>query len=284
MTLLVIVGALTVGAGADLAAGPVETVAEGFQFTEGPVWLPGEGLIFSDIPADTIYRADKSVFRKPSGKSNGLTLDMEGRLIACEHWNRRVTRTEKDGTITVLADRYMGHKFNSPNDATVRSDGTIYFTDPGYGLEKRERELDFSGVYAISPEGGVTLLSVYFKWPNGLAFSPDEQTLYVGDSGTRFIQAFDVAEDGTLSNSRLFCRAACDGMEMDVEGRLWTSDGRHVSVFAPDGAKVGAIEFPQAPANCAFGGKHHKTLFVTARTAVYKVRVNTAGLRPGGGR
>ncbi len=282
MATLLIASMLVLGAEEGLASGPVETVAEGFEFTEGPVWLPGEGLIFSDIPADTVYRADKSVFRKPSGQSNGLTVDTEGRLIACEHWNRRVTRTDRDGSVTVLADQYMGRKLNSPNDVVVRSDGLVFFTDPPYGLKGREAELEFCGVYAITPEGEVKLLSVYFKWPNGLAFSPDEKTLYIGDSGARFIQAFDVAKDGTLRNSRLFCRAAPDGMKVDVEGRLWTTDGKGVSVFTPDGERVGAIEFPQAPANCAFGDEDYKTLFVTARTGLYKVRVKTAGIPPGG--
>ena len=282
MSALLVVRMLTLAAEADLTQGPVETVAEGFEFTEGPVWMPGEGWIFSDIPADTIYRADKSVFRSPSGKSNGLAIDNEGRLIACEHWNRRVTRTEKDGSITVLADNYLGRKFNSPNDLTIRSDGMIFFTDPPYGLEERAAELEFSGVYAIMPEGKVRLLSVYFKRPNGLALSPNEKTLYVGDSGAHFIQAFDVAQDGTLTHSRLFCRAAPDGMKVDEAGRLWTTNGQGVSVFTPDGEPVGTIRFPQPPANCAFGEEDRKTLFVTARTGVYKVRVTTPGLRPRG--
>jgi gluconolactonase len=281
MGLLVFCCVVAFGADEPVALGPIEVVAEGFEFTEGPLWLPGEGLVFSDIPADTIYKADKTVFRKPSGRSNGLALDSKERLIACEHWNRRVTRTEKDGTLTVLADQYLGRKFNSPNDVAVRSDGMVFFTDPPYGLEDRERELDFSGVYAIAPEGKVTLLSVYFKYPNGLAFSPDEETLYVGDSGAGFIEAFDVGEDGTLSNGRLFCRANPDGMKVDAEGRLWTTDGKGVTVLSPDGRRVGAIAFPRVASNCAFGDEDFKTLFVTARSCVYRVRVSTAGLRPG---
>ena len=264
-----------------LEVGPVETVAEGFKFTEGPVWLPGEGLIFSDIPADTIYRADKTVFRKPSGKSNGLAVDFEGRLIACEHWNRRVTRTEKDGSITVLADQFLGRKFNSPNDLVVRSDGTVFFTDPPYGLEKREAELPFNGVYAVSPAGNVKLLSVYFKRPNGIALSPDEKTLYVADTEQRLVQAFDLAEDGTLSNSRLLCEVpGPDGMKVDERGRLWvTADG--VRVYEPDGKHAGTIEFPLRPANCAFGDEDGMTLYVTARTGVYKVRCGVKGLGAG---
>ena len=264
-----------------LVDGPVETVAEGFQFTEGPVWTPAEGLLFSDIPADTIYRADESVFRRPSDKSNGLTLDREGRLIACEHWNRRVTRTEPDGSITVLADAYEGKKFNSPNDVVVRSDGSIFFTDPPYGLEGREAELDFSGVYIIRSEGEVELLTDAYSHPNGLAFSPDERMLYIGDSHHGFIDVYDVAEDGTLSNQRRFCDVPVpDGMKVDEDGRLWTTSSDGIQVFDPDGERVELIEFPHPPANCAFGDEDSKTLYVTARSGVYKVRTTVVGIRP----
>ncbi len=282
MASILLVGVvLSLGAADRLVAGPVEEVGGDYMFTEGPLWIPGEGLVFSDIPADTIYRGDGSVFRKPSGNSNGLALDCEGRLIACEHGNRRVTRTEKDGSINVLADEYMGRRLNSPNDLVVRSDGMIFFTDPPYGIKAREAELPFCGVYAIvPPDNELKLLSVYFRRPNGVALSPDEKTLYVADSGDGFIQAFDVAEDGMLSNSRLFARARPDGMKVDVKGRLWTSDGKGVSVFSPEGEKLEFIEFSHAPSNCAFGGDDNKTLFVTARPSVFKVRVETAGLRP----
>lgn len=265
-------------AGDPLMVGPVETVADGFQFTEGPVWVPGTGLLFSDIPADTIYKADKSVFRNPSGKSNGLALDKEGRLLACEHWNRRVTRTEKDGTITVLADSFLGKKFNSPNDLTVRSDGTIFFSDPPYGLEERERELPFSGVYAISPKGEVSLLCVQFKYPNGLAFSPDEKTLYIGDSKAGYIHAFDVADDGSLDRCRLFAEnVGPDGMKMDAQGNLWTSANDGIRVYAPDGTLLQTMPFPEKPANCAFGDDDGKTLYVTARKGLYRVRCAVSG-------
>lgn len=278
---LVLATVLVLGVGESLTARPVEMVADGLKFTEGPVWLPGEGLIFSDIPADTIYRADKTVFRQPSGKSNGLALDTQGRLIACEHGNRRVTRTETDGTITVLADRYLGRKLNSPNDLVVRSDGTIFFSDPPYGLEKRERELPFNGVYAILPDGQIKLLSVYFKRPNGLALSPDEKTLYIGDSGGGFIQVFDVARDATLSNSRLLDEGVGpDGMKMDERGRLWTSAHDGIRVYTPDGTLLQTIAFPEQPANCGFGDEDGKTLYVTARHGLYKVRCTVAGLRP----
>lgn len=262
--------------------GPVETVAEGFEFTEGPVWLPGEGLIFSDIPADTIYRADKSVFRKPSGKSNGLTLDPQGQLIACEHWNRRVTRTRADGQIEVVADAFEGKALNSPNDVVVRSDGTIFFTDPPYGLEGREPALDFSGVYAVRPTGEIAALVRDFVKPNGLAFSPDEQTLYIADTELGHLRAFDVAADGTLSNDRVFCTVERpDGLKVDTEGRIWCTSQTGIEVFSPAGQPVAHIEFPQRPANCAFGGDDSQTLYVTARTGVYRIRVAAPGIRPG---
>lgn len=281
MISLLALSAFVAGASEELVTGPVETVADGFQFTEGPVWLPSGVLIFSDIPADTIYRGDKTVFRKPSGKSNGLTLDRQGRLIACEHWNRRVTRTEKDGRVTVVADTYDGKKLNSPNDAVVRSDGTIFFTDPPYGLEGREAELPFRGVYAISPAGELRLLTDEFKTPNGLAFSPDEKTLYIGDSGEGLVRAYDVAKDGALANGRLLCKLPVpDGMKVDEHGRLWCTADDGVRVFAPTGEHVGTVAFPQPPANCAFGDEDGKTLYVTARSGVYKVRCAVPGLRP----
>lgn len=268
-------------AGSDLVTGRVETVREGFEFTEGPLWLPEGRLIFSDIPADTIYAADGSVVRSPSGKSNGLTLDPQGRLVACEHGNRRVSRTERDGTVTTVADAYEGKRLNSPNDVVVRSDGTIFFTDPPYGLDGRPAELDVQGVYAISPAGAIRLIADDFTKPNGLTFSPDESILYIADTEHSHIRAFDVASDGTLSNGRLFCEVQRpDGMKTDRDGRIWTTAADGMEVFAPDGARLAALPFPQRPANCAFGDEDGKTLYVTARTGVYRVRCATEGIRP----
>ncbi|MCP4638899.1 MAG: SMP-30/gluconolactonase/LRE family protein [bacterium] len=281
MIWIVLLAAANVG-GAGLTEGSVEMVAEGFRFTEGPVWLAKEGLLFTDIPADTIYRKDKSVYRSPSGKANGLTLDTKGCLIACEHWNRRVTRTDGKGTITVVAERFQGKRFNSPNDVVVRSDGYIYFTDPPYGLEGREAELDFSGVYLVTPDGTVRLQFSMHKRPNGLALSPDEKVLYLGDSASGFIDTFDVKKDGTLANPRLF--AECpgpDGMKVDANGNLWTTAGDGVRVYSPDGVLLETIAFPRKPANCAFGDEDFKTLYVTARQGLYKVRCTVAGIRPG---
>jgi gluconolactonase len=278
--LLLVSGAFE-ASGSDLVTGPIETVAEGFQFTEGPVWLPEGRLVFSDIPADTIYAADGSAYRSPSGKSNGLTLDPDGRLVACEHGNRRVSRTERDGTVTTLADSFEGKRLNSPNDVVVRSDGTVFFTDPPYGLEGRPAELDVQGVYAISPAGEIRLIADDFTKPNGLTFSPDESVVYIADTEHSHIRAFDAADDGTLSNGRVFCEVERpDGMKTDREGRIWTTAAEGMEVFAPDGARLTALPFPQRPANCAFGDDDGKTLYVTARTALYRVRCASEGIRP----
>ena len=266
---------------ADFVAGPVELVTEGYQFTEGPVWIPDEQrLLFSDIPADTIFDHTGEVFREPSNNANGLILDTEGRLIACEHGARRVTRTEPDGSITVLADNFEGRRLNSPNDAIVRSDGAIFFTDPPYGVSEADRELDFSGVYVIRPDGELVLLADDFDRPNGLALSRDERTLYVADTREHLIRAYDVAEDGSLSNARLFTEIPNpDGMDVDAAGRVWTAGSDGIQVNDPDGTVLFVLEVPQHPANCAFGGEDGKTLYITARSALYSVPVHIRGVR-----
>ena len=268
----------------------VEKVASGFQFTEGPVWDPRGFLLFSDIPANTIYKwtpgaSEAEVYRTPSGHSNGLTLDRAGRLLACEH-DRRVSRTERDGTIGTLADRYRGKRLNSPNDIVVRSDGSIYFTDPPYGLPRQEegKELDFNGVYRLVPDGTLTLLDDSFVRPNGLAFSPDERTLYVDDSAGMHIRAFDVRPDGTLTNGRLFAElkeagkeGVPDGMKVDVRGNVFCAGPGGIWVFGSGGELLGKIETPEVPANLAWGDVDLKTLYITARTGLYWVRVQIGG-------
>jgi gluconolactonase len=270
-----------------LIEGQIEEVVNDYGFTEGPLWLPDQGcFVFSDIPNDTIYREDGSIFRKPSGKSNGLTLDRQGRLVVCEHWNRRVLRVEPDGQETVLAQRYQGKLLNSPNDLIVRSDGTIFFSDPPFGLmyfgPKRDAELDVNGVYRIALDGSLTRVIDDMKMPNGLAFSPDEKTLYVSDDiDEGYVRTYDIAPDGSLSNPRLFADGLePDGIKVDVEGNLWCTSRYEVVVFRPDGSQLGSITFPQKTANLAFGGPDSRTLMVTARKGVYRVRTTIPGIHP----
>lgn len=265
-----------------------ESIATGFQFTEGPVWHKDGYLLFSDIPANKIFKwtpeKEIEIFRAPSGNSNGLTFDKQWRLIACEHGNRRVSRTGEDGKIMTLADSYQDKRLNSPNDVVVKSDGAIYFTDPPYGVQPHERELDFSGVYRIDPEGKISLLVDDFDRPNGLAFSPDETILYIDDTTRRHVRAFDVKSDGTLGNDRVFAELRSDkpggpdGMKVNVEGNLYVTGPGGTWAFNPSGKHVDIIVTPESPANCAFGGEDKKTLFITARSSVYRVQVANPGL------
>jgi len=267
----------------------VVTVADGFMFTEGPVWHPGDCcLLFSDIPADTIYRhaagAQATPYRKPSHNSNGLTFDRQGRLIACEHGARRVSRGEADGSVTALATHYQGKRLNSPNDVVVRSDGVIFFTDPPYGIKPGDQEQPCNGVYRLAPDGELTLLVDDFDRPNGLAFSPDEKTLYIADTTRRQVRAFNVAPDGILTNGRLFAvmesdlPGGPDGMKVDVEGNLYSTGPGGVWIYRPDGELLGIAATPQLPANLAFGGTDWRTLFITARTTVYALNTRIEGI------
>jgi gluconolactonase len=260
-----------------------EEIASGLGFTEGPVWHPDGYLLFSDIPNSRIHRwRDNAldVFREPSGESNGLTLDPEMRLVACEHGGRRVSRGLGNGA-EPLATHYEGKRLSSPNDVVVRSDGRIFFTDPPYGITEEQRELPFNGVFTISPGGDLTLLETDFDRPNGLAFSPDERTLYIADTARHHVRAFDVAQDGALSAGRMFAetreQGRPDGMKVDVEGRLYVC-ATTLQVFAPDGRPLGVIDCPQMPANCAWGPDG--TLLITARTSVYRTTLATTGIAP----
>jgi gluconolactonase len=266
----------------------VERLATDMRFTEGPVWIGGRDgfLVFSDIPANELKRWDPrgglQTFRSPSNNANGNTVDREGRLVTAEHGARRVSRTEKDGTVVTLVDSYQGRKLNSPNDVVVKSDGTIWFTDPDYGLAGRPKEQDGNFVFRYD-ERSKTLTAVIkdFDKPNGLCFSPDESQLYVADSGTpRHIRVFPVNRDGTLGEGTLFCtidKGGPDGIRADEAGRIWSSSGDGVQIFSPDGRLVARILLPQAAANLAFGGPQGRTLYMTARTSLYAVETLVRG-------
>ncbi len=271
--------------------GVPERIATGFRFSEGPVWHPDGYLLFSDIAGNTIHKwtpdGAGEIFRSPSGHSNGLTFDKQGRLITCEHSNRRITRTELDGTIVTLADTYDGKRLNSPNDAVVKSDGSIYFTDPPYGLTAQygvpgTQELAFQGVYRILPDGKtLELLVDDIHRPNGLAFSTDEKVLYVADTTSGNIYAFDVQPGGGLANRRVFTSLSGwpDGIKVDVNGNLYVTNNMSVvKIYDSNGKHLGDIVTPEATKNCAFGGTDSKTLFITTVTSVYRVRLKVQGI------
>ena len=272
----------------------VEQIGTGCLFTEGPIWnAEGNFLLFSDIPADQIkmWTPDSGIttFRQPSGQSNGLTYDKQKRLLACEHANRRVSRTELDGTVTTLVSHYEGKKLNSPNDIAVKSDGSIYFTDPPYGLtaaygKEGEQELDFQGVYRLSEDGQeLTLLVDDFDRPNGLCFSPDELILYIDDTARMHVRAFDVQSDGTLANGRIFAEeegenGVPDGMKVDQQGNVYLTGPGGIWVFDPIGTHLGVIQVPEVTANLGWGGDGWKTLFITATTSIYRIQLKVSGI------
>lgn len=266
--------------------GDVELVQEGFQFTEGPRWYPDENVLrFTDIPANTIYELvepDTIIeFTTNSGGANGLAFDANGNVLAAEHGGRRVSMYVGGNAMDLVPD-YNGDAFNSPNDLIVRSDGTIYFTDPPYGLGNRQREINFNGLFRYDPADQ----SVTAEWeggmntrPNGVVLSPDESVLYLADTQGSSVTAFDVAADGSLSGERDFADAQNpDGMAVDVWGNLYVTAGDGVNVFAPDGTQWGNIDVPRQPANCAFGGADGKTLYITARSALYRVTLQVEGI------
>lgn len=292
-----------------------EKLASGFGFGEGPVWIPAGAespagaLLFSDPNQNVIHRWDAAtdavtIFRTKSGYSgvggpnigayrqpgsNGLALDSQGRLTICEHGNRRVTRLEANGDITVLADRFEGRRLNSPNDLVYRSDGALYFTDPPFGLPRTfddpAKELPHSGVYCLR-DGRLRLVSAELTGPNGLAFSPDESVLYVGnwDERRKVIMRYEVAPDGSLLNGSVFVdltgepgEICFDGLKVDARGHVYASAPEGVRVFAPDGRALGIISLPELPANFAFGDADRRTLYMTARTGLYRIRLQIPG-------
>jgi gluconolactonase len=271
----------------------LEKLHTGTRWAEGPCYFADSGvLIWSDIPNDRMLRWTEGlgvdVFRQPSHCSNGNTRDLQGRLVTCEHETRRVTRTEWDGSITVLAERYQGRRLNSPNDVVVKSDGSIWFTDPPYGImsdyegNKSASELTGNYVFRLdAASGALSIVASDFDKPNGIAFSPDESRLFVADSGgPRHMRVFDVKDGRTLSGSRVFaeCDAGCyDGFRFDTEGNLWTSTKAGVSCYSSQGELLGKIRVPEAVANLTFGGPKRNRLFITATTSLYSVFVNAKG-------
>lgn len=263
---------------------PVELVDGGYQFLEGPAWFGASGVLrFSDIPQNRIHElappSTITVFREPSGNSNGLGVDEAGRLVACEHGNRRVSRTLADQSIVSIADHWEGKKLNSPNDVIIRSDGTVYFTDPPYGVSPADRELSFQGVFRIAPGGALDLVADDMTAPNGIALSPDEATLYVTDSEEHELHRFSVAADGTTGPREKLADTAPvpDGMAVDDAGNLYLSTSAGIEVRRPDGSLRGTIPVPEQPANCAFGGSDRRTLFITAQTSLYRLAAKIPG-------
>jgi gluconolactonase len=272
----------------------IDQVATGFIFTEGPLWHPNERyLLFSDMPGDHLRKWTPSggvtTFRKPCNKSNGLTWDNDGRLLVCEHASSTVTRTERDGSSTVLASHWQGKELNSPNDIVCGSDAAIWFSDPTYGrLEHygvpREPQLGFRGVYRIAPEGGLTLLADDFGQPNGLCLSLDERRLFVNDTDRQHIRVFDVRPDGSASGGRVWAETkgtgpgAPDGMKIDSAGNVYCCGRGGIHVFAPDATSLGVVGMPEYIANFAWGDDDLRSLYVTASTSVYRLRVRTPGV------
>jgi gluconolactonase len=270
-----------------------ERLGTGFQFTEGPVWHhAGEFLLFSDMPGDHMRRwsaADGiTTFRQPCNKSNGLAYDREGRLLVCEHATSRVTRIERSGGVTALASHFQDKELNSPNDIVCKSDGAIYFTDPTYGrMEgfgvKRDAVLGFQAVYRIGPDGSLMMLADDFGQPNGLCFSLDEKNLFINDTDRMHIREFHVAPDGTLRGGGVWAEirgaepGAPDGMKLDAAGNLYCTGPGGIHVFAPDATMLGRIRTPERAANFCFGDEDGQSLFVTASTSLYRIRLKMAG-------
>ena len=272
----------------------VEQLGTGFDFTEGPMWNHVEKhLIFSDMPGNIMrkWTLDDGfqTFRQPSNMANGNFYDREGRLVTCEHATSRVTRTELDGSITVLATHFDGKELNSPNDIIVKSDGSIFFTDPSFGRMEyygipRDPELDFRGVYRLDPESGdLTLLASDFDQPNGLCFSADESQLFVNDTMKNHIRVFDMNADGSVSNSRVWAEltgdrdGVADGMKIDSKGNLCTTGPGGIHYFAPDATSLGVIYVPEGVTNFTWGEDDLCSIFITAATSLYRVRVLVPG-------
>jgi len=280
----------------------VKKLAGDMKFTEGPIWLPVEKkLVFSDIPNSQLMQWREtdglSVFRS-SDQANGNILDLQGRIISCQHGGRNVIRIENNGRATVLAERFEDKRFNSPNDVAVRSDGTLWFTDPPWGLWGTDKTAELPGhwVFKLHPDTGqVEAIVKDLSMPNGIVFSPDESRLYIADTGGNqrhpdvnfrelpaSIQCYEVSEDGTLGSKRFHIEQGSDGMAVDVEGNIYTTHDSAVYIFSADGQTLEQIDVPEGPANVCFGDDDLRTLFITARTSLYSVRMRQPGAKPKG--
>ncbi|HVX65616.1 MAG TPA: SMP-30/gluconolactonase/LRE family protein [Bryobacteraceae bacterium] len=270
----------------DFANIEIGKVAVGYQFTEGPVWSRDGYLLFSDIPASRILKLTPGgqpvVFREKSNGTNGNTFDARGRLYSCEGDARRVVRTGSNGKIEVLAERFEGRRLNAPNDIVVRKDGHVWFTDPAFGSSEKTRELDFYGVYHLSPKGALEAIARPKGRPNGIALSPDGRILYVDNSDEKNVRAYDLDKNGQASNERVVVsgiEGVPDGMKVDEKGNLYVT-AKGVVVYSPEGKLLGTIPVPETPANCAFGDPDFSTLYITAQTSLYRARLNVKGAVP----
>jgi gluconolactonase len=261
----------------------VERVATGYAFTEGPVWSRDGYLLFSDVPNQKIWRlapgARPEVFRDNTNRTNGNTYDSKGNLYSCEGGAWRVTRTDRKGAVEVIAEGFQGKRLNAPNDIVVSRNGHVYFTDPAFGNQEQGRELDFFGVYHVPPKGPMELIAKPKGRPNGIAFSPNGKILYVANSDERAVYAYDIDGKGQASNERVVIKGVDgvpDGIRTDEKGNIYVT-AKGVAIYAPDGKLLHTIELAETPANCTFGDPDFQTLYITARTSVYRVRLNVKG-------
>ena len=280
--LAILLFALAAGA-QDFTEVRVDRVAAGNIFTEGPVWSRDGYLVFSDIPSNKIFQLEPGmpvgIFRSNSNGASGNTFDAQGRLYTCESHLRRITRTDKKGKVEVLAEKWQGKRFNAPNDIVVRKDGQIYFTDPAFGNQEDSRELDFFGVYHISRRGEMELVAKPKGRPNGIAISPNGNILYVTNSDERNVRAYDLDKNGAASNERILVshiEGVPDGMRVDEKGNLYVAAAK-LEAYTPEGKQLGSVPLAETPSNCAFGDADFESLYITARTSVYRLRLNVKG-------
>ena len=265
-----------------------QKVTDGYEFTEGPVWHESGYLLFSDIPANIVYKwmpgGEAEEFLTPSGHSNGLAFDTDGTLLLAQH-DGAIAQLSENMKLAPVVDSFEGKRLNSPNDLAVKSDGAIYFTDPDFGVSDDDKELKMNGVYRYLEDEGLSLLTDSFDLPNGIVFSPDESRLYVNDTQHNHIRVFDVKSDGSITNGRMFAEmksdagGAADGMKVDAEGNLYSTGPGGLWIFSPEGEVIQQVEMPERITNLAWGGSDFSTLFLTAPNAVYQLKTNKNGVQ-----